>query len=439
VELTDNALTFFADLFHLFDEDKDQALSPDELERLFCICPGGVAPWTAARARLRGSRAGTSTNNSTSIPADVALQSVHLGPPNSVLADINDFPSGVRTNSRGFVTLAGWLAEWSMITLLQPRLTLLYLYFFGFDRKKDQAICLTRPRSIEDDNNDLQRNVVRAFVFGAHGVGKSMLLDALIEGKCESWTGSEEKEKKQILSARNAVSRIKSQGGTITASAGKYFVLTKVPAESDTLEEALSNNMVDCDLAVMVFDSTNPSSVDWLWGLQKRIPDTIPCVYLATKIDLEQDDNATPRGSIAAKSGHSSATGGGEEDQQFASQAIEEASMLCASNSLPYPEPVSLVPQKRQRQNVNRLFELLLTAALRPDAARPISEERRAIQRRNRLVRASLRISLVLSVVASTGFFLWSYFGKQPSTQKGTEQALPSEHNTENNDNFRKV
>jgi GTPase SAR1 family protein/Ca2+-binding EF-hand superfamily protein len=511
VELSKRTLTFLADLFHQFDKDKDQALDVRELAELFAICPWGLAPWQlpppppqsggetghaaaaapAAPARGRGgsgvgagagagagassgssNRGGSGDNSAAAnaaaarqglVSAEQAFADLRLGPPNRVCCELGDFPHGTRTDERGNITLAGWLAQWAMVTLLQPRLTLLYLYFLGLDCR-EACVQQTRPRSEENESNGLRRNVVRALVFGAQGVGKSALLDALVGNSAQPqhhhqhrqhvfknnsgllqsqssvtlaaasqassllmWGHADVEEPLRRLGVcRSAVSRVRipqadaasssSSGGgggdgnpaaaTIVSNerlrveTQKHLVMTEVAPEHDALEEALGQRMADCDLAVLVFDATNPGSVDWLRGVQLRIPETVPCVYLAAKVDLieeARDEAGAPTMDEPAP----------QRDSAGISEAMEEAMMLCAAHSLPAPEPVSLLPEQRKR--TTRLFELLLSVALRPDAARPISEQRRAEQRRGRMLRAALRLSLVTSVVVSSGLLIWSW------------------------------
>ncbi|GBG31524.1 Mitochondrial Rho GTPase [Hondaea fermentalgiana] len=458
VELSKAAQAFLDDIFHQFDRDRDQALSSAELDEIFSICPGGMRPWTASRFATAFSQdhAGTTANNSDAatttggdedpnelLTVDEALSA---GAPPAALSYIDDFPFGTRTDANGNISLSGWRAQWHMITLLQPHLTLLFLYFLGFDSGKERALVLTRKRAVENACNDLQRHTVRAFVFGAQGVGKSSLLDALTGGGVaaadartpSSYTFSSEynldEDARRKRSCRNVVGRVRSKsstGGATTVGASgapaptRHFVLTEVAAEDDALEEALANDMVDCDLAIMMFDSTNPSSVDWLAGLQKRIPESVPLVFLATKVDLAEaerllgETQGSGKGAAAvAAAAKAKARMTKEdmlaEDPAHISQAIEEATMLCASYSLPNPEPVALVLPKN-RLRLGKLFELLLSAALRPDLARPVSEEKRAQQRRQRLIRSSLRISLVVSVLVGAGLLAHSFLG---STRK---------------------
>ncbi|GAA5970266.1 hypothetical protein JCM8115_003137 [Rhodotorula mucilaginosa] len=88
-ELSPRGYQFFTDIFESFDQDHDGALSVSELETLFSTSPGN--PWLAG-----------------------------------------GFPETTITTPEGAVTLQGWLAQWSMTTLLEPRVTLSYLAYLGY-------------------------------------------------------------------------------------------------------------------------------------------------------------------------------------------------------------------------------------------------------------------------------------------------------------------
>jgi len=84
VELSPLGNQFLTDIFEAYDKDNDGALSQSELEDLFSTSPGN--PWRA-----------------------------------------QGFPDTTITDDQGRVTLQGWLAQWSMTTLLDPKLTLNYM------------------------------------------------------------------------------------------------------------------------------------------------------------------------------------------------------------------------------------------------------------------------------------------------------------------------
>jgi Ras family protein T1 len=84
VELSPLGNQFLTDIFEAYDKDNDGALSQSELDDLFSTSPGN--PWRA-----------------------------------------QGFPDTTITDDLGRVTLQGWLAQWSMTTLLDHKLTLNYM------------------------------------------------------------------------------------------------------------------------------------------------------------------------------------------------------------------------------------------------------------------------------------------------------------------------
>ena len=155
VELSPLGYQFFAELFQTFDKDKDGALNRIELDSLFSTSPGN--PWANS-----------------------------------------GFPHTTITTETGSVTLQGWLAQWSMTTLLDHRTTLKYLAYLGFEGDTRTALKVTKPKRVDRKKGKIQRNVFSCYVFGAPGSGKvtkvymcvqsgkliQTLIDFLVESIC---------------------------------------------------------------------------------------------------------------------------------------------------------------------------------------------------------------------------------------------------------------
>ncbi|GAA6037463.1 hypothetical protein JCM8097_008200 [Rhodosporidiobolus ruineniae] len=196
-ELSPRGYQFFTDIFESFDQDRDGALSPSELANLFSTAPGN--PW------LTG------------------------GWPETTITTRS--PDG----EDGAVTLQGWLAQWSMTTLLEPRVTLSYLAYLGYPHSSasqqahhaapsshpttpsasstsrnpfsassvastssasgidgpsyqllptTSALQLTKPKARRPSRRKAgapaERNVFLAYVLGAAGSGKTSLLRAFV-------------------------------------------------------------------------------------------------------------------------------------------------------------------------------------------------------------------------------------------------------------------
>ncbi|CAO1623514.1 unnamed protein product [Parajaminaea phylloscopi] len=92
VELSPYGYSFLTDIFEAHDHDQDGSLCEEELNELFSTAPAGKHPWQG-----------------TGFP-------VHT----------------TATNENGAVTLQGWLAQWSMTTLLDYKVTLAYLAYLGY-------------------------------------------------------------------------------------------------------------------------------------------------------------------------------------------------------------------------------------------------------------------------------------------------------------------
>lgn len=140
VELSPNGYKFLTDLFEAFDKDQDGALNQDELTDLFSTSPGN--PWAAQQ-----------------------------------------FPETTVANDAGAVTLQGWLAQWSMTTLLDHKTTLAYLAYFGYPSPRISALHVTRPRKAERRKGKSTRNVFLCYICGAAGSGKTSLLRAFVGRK----------------------------------------------------------------------------------------------------------------------------------------------------------------------------------------------------------------------------------------------------------------
>ncbi|KAK6346604.1 ERMES complex Ca(2+)-binding regulatory GTPase gem1 [Orbilia brochopaga] len=243
-ELSPAGYRFFVDLFLLFDKDNDGGLNPTELSALFRPTPGLPPPWVS-----------------------------------------NNFPSTVRTEG-GHITLQGWLAQWSMTTFEDPKTTLAYLAYLGFETTSSPGNCtaalkLTKPRKRR--TYKVERSVVLAYVIGAPSSGKSSLLDALLNRPFDATYHPTIKP----LTAVNSVE----------LPLGKQIYL--ILCELGELEPAILDNpqkLSSCDVLVYAYDSSNPDSFEHLVSLRRDHPrlDELPAVYVALKADLDKTTQRSP-------------------------------------------------------------------------------------------------------------------------------------------------
>ncbi|XP_020101730.1 mitochondrial Rho GTPase 1-like isoform X2 [Ananas comosus] len=151
VELTNEAVEFLKGLFFSFDVDNDGALQPAELDNLFSTAP--ECPWSVE------------------------------GP----------FKDAAEKNVLGGLTLAGFLSEWSLMTLLDPTSSLANLIYLGYTGDPAAAFHITRKRRQDRKRKQSQRNVYQCYVFGPKNAGKSALLSSFIGSSDEnSWKRAKE-------------------------------------------------------------------------------------------------------------------------------------------------------------------------------------------------------------------------------------------------------
>ncbi|KIK57222.1 hypothetical protein GYMLUDRAFT_98845 [Collybiopsis luxurians FD-317 M1] len=233
VELSPPGYQFFTDIFETFDKDQDGALNPSELEEVFATSPGN--PWAAQK-----------------------------------------FPDTTLSDDTGSVTLQGWLAQWSMTTLLDHKTTLAYLAYLGYpDEPRTSALQVTRGRKIDRRKGKVSRNVFLCYVCGAAGSGKTSLLRAFLK---KPFSEVYEPTSKMMC----AVNAVDIEGSE------KYLVLQEFGSKYEA--EALRNSKKTdlADVIVYVHDSSDTNSFSYISHLRQQYSlDHIPTLFVATKSDLD--------------------------------------------------------------------------------------------------------------------------------------------------------
>ncbi|EMR08217.2 hypothetical protein PNEG_03386 [Pneumocystis murina B123] len=239
VELSPLGYRFLVDYFSLMDKDNDGALNSDELNALFVSTPGLPKLWL-----------------------------------------LSSFPDSTVRNEMGYVTYNGWLAQWSMTTLLDYPTTLAYFAYLGFESPGKEgtidALHLTKPRKRGKKSVKVDRNVFLCYVVGKRKSGKSCLLDSFINTPYNP---------KYIPTKghRIVVNSVEIQ------SIQRYLVLEEL---TDNESSVLSNpkKIDSCDVLCLTYDSSDPESFGYLLKLHEKYPEinSIPCVYAATKADLDR-------------------------------------------------------------------------------------------------------------------------------------------------------
>jgi Ras family protein T1 len=239
-ELSPIGYRFFVDLFLLHDKDNDGGLNDSELAALFAPTPGLPTSWVDSA-----------------------------------------FPSCTVRNEAGHITLQGWLAQWSMTTFEEPKTTLEYLAYLGFESTDrggtTAALRVTKPRKQRRKPARVERTVFLCYILGASGSGKSSLLDALLN---RPFSGLHH----PTIKPRSAVNSVELQGGKQC-----YLILE----ELGELEPAILENQAKldaCDLLCYTYDSSDPDSFTHVAELRKRYSklEDMPSVYAALKADQDK-------------------------------------------------------------------------------------------------------------------------------------------------------
>lgn len=239
-ELSPAGYRFFVDLFLLHDKDNDGGLNDSELATLFAPTPGLPSSWVDSA-----------------------------------------FPSCTVRNEAGHITLQGWLAQWSMTTFEEPKTTLEYLAYLGFEsadgKGTTSALKVTKARKRRNRPGRVERNVFLCYVLGAAQSGKSALLNSFLSRPFSSTYHP-------TIKPQTAVNSVELQGGKQC-----YLILE----ELGELEPAILDNQAKleaCDLICYTYDSSDPDSFAHILDLRLRFPtlESLPSVFTALKADKDR-------------------------------------------------------------------------------------------------------------------------------------------------------
>ena len=242
-ELSPAGYRFFVDLFLTSDRDNDGGLRDAELASLFAPTPGMPQSWKD-----------------------------------------NSFPACTVRNDAGYVTLQGWLAQWSMTTFMSPKTTLEYLAYLGFestDRSNlttTAALKQTKARKRRRRPGRVGRNAILCNVLGAPGSGKSSLLDAFLSRPFSSTYHPS-------IQPRVAVNTVELPGGRQC-----YLILNELGEPEPAVLENKKKLLDQCDVMVFTYDSSDPDSFAYIPNIRAKYPhlEELPSVYVALKADLDR-------------------------------------------------------------------------------------------------------------------------------------------------------
>ncbi|XP_038709777.1 mitochondrial Rho GTPase 2 [Tripterygium wilfordii] len=321
IELTSEATEYLRGIFRLFDIDNDGALKPAELEDLFFTAP--ESPW--------------------------------------VVAPYND---AAERTSLGNLSLNGFLSEWALMTLLDPRNSLANLVYLGYGGELASALRVTRRRAIDRKKQLTERNVFHCLVFGPKSAGKSALLN--------SFLGRPFSDHYIPTTGEHYATNIIDQlGGT-----KKTLILREIP--EDRTKRFLSNKEVlaTYDVALFLYDSSDEHS----WKRSKKL-------LLEVARQGEESGYRVPSLLIAAK-----------DDLDPYPVAVQDSIKVCQELGMEVPIRISV-----KSGDLSNVFLKIVYAAEHPHLSIPETESGRKRRHHWQLVNNSLMFISVGTAVAVIG------------------------------------
>ncbi|CAH3195771.1 unnamed protein product [Porites evermanni] len=293
VELSDAGYQFLIDLFHRHDKDEDEALKPEELQELFSIFP--TMPWgedvvnsveTNANGwiTLQGFLAQwTKIKTTSNSPLDfktLGRMVTSFGLFHTCLVQHSSYS---RARSREPLTVCSplpFILVSSVSRLIQMRKKLRFLPYNNPHWDQVNTKLVTRSKAVDLQKKQTSRSVFQCYVFGAPGVGKTAFLQAFLGRTLEPG----ESDKNLSSYAINLLEVNRQE---------KYLVLREIEWEKSGF--LLHDRR--CDVACFMYDSTDAASFNQVVQLREKLPKTVPCLLIAGKsegIRAQQDFEMQP-------------------------------------------------------------------------------------------------------------------------------------------------
>ncbi|XP_063077638.1 mitochondrial Rho GTPase 2 isoform X2 [Engraulis encrasicolus] len=224
---------FLQRVFDKYDEDRDCALSPSELKNLFAVFP--YMPWG------------------------------------------NEAYSSVTTGDNNYVSLQAFNCQWMLWAYVDVQRCMEYLGYLGYPILTEQdslttAITVSREKALDLEKGQTQRAVFLCKVIGPRGTGKTSFLQAFL--------GRHNLTRPDCSSAACSPYAVNSVQVT---NQEKHLILFEVDVETEFLKASDAG----CDVACLMYDTTDPQSFSYCASIYKQhyMDSGVPCVLVSSKVD----------------------------------------------------------------------------------------------------------------------------------------------------------
>jgi len=235
-ELTHAGADFLLQMFAKFDQDQDQALSPQELVNMFSTCPN--MPW--------------------------GPEIYHQ----AVTTDLN------------WVGLPGFVALWHLSALTTPEKCCETLAYLGYDylspsvANKPPPLAITKDKKVDLAKRQTSKSVYSCLVVGPRDAGKSTF--------CQRFLGRTDSELAEIPPADLPSSTVNS---LTVYGQQKHLVLLDI--DVTCAQDCLSQQQTSSDVICLVYDASHPRSFEYCARIYLRYfaMTQLPVLVVANKCD----------------------------------------------------------------------------------------------------------------------------------------------------------
>uniref|UniRef100_A0A4W6G1G3 Mitochondrial Rho GTPase n=1 Tax=Lates calcarifer TaxID=8187 RepID=A0A4W6G1G3_LATCA len=185
----------------------------------------------------------------------------------------------VSTTDEGYISNHGYLCQWTLSAYLDIHRCLEHLGYLGYPILTEQesqtaAVTVTREKEVDLEKRQTQRSVFLCKVIGPRGTGKTAFLQAFV-GRNITKTGNS-----NSAFSPYAINTVQ------VSNQEKYLILNEVDVEAEFLKASDAS----CDVACLMYDTSDPHSFDYCASIYKQhyMESNIPCVLVASKVDLPE-------------------------------------------------------------------------------------------------------------------------------------------------------